>query len=129
MPPTGFLIGILIMILFAVIVSVLHAIVQKYNDSQPITSHCVRIGAKRKDGKFKWYGTSSVYVLEKQRKYYIAFEFDSTKKIKEFAVPEIDYDIFKEGDLCILNLQGTRYISLELREKSDSIKNDTSPTL
>jgi len=122
MPPTIFLIGILVMILFAVIVTVWNYIEQKYNDSQPITSHCVRVGVKRKDGKFRKVGTRSYYTPEKYRKHYIAFEFDSTKKIKEFAVPEIDYNIFKEGDRCVLNLQGFRYISLELREKSDSLK-------
>ena len=124
MPPIAFLSVVLIIIIIVVVRLFLQYREELYNDSQPITSHHMRVVSKRKDSKFKRSGTTSYYVPEKDRKHYIKFEFESTKKIKEikeFIVLESDYDKFNEGNSCVVNLQGTRYISLEQQEESDPI--------
>jgi len=103
------------MILIAVIRVILYNKEQSYNDFQPITPSCARIISKRKDGEYRRSGARFVYIPEKQRRNYIKFEFASTKQIKEFCVPDNDYEKFFEEDIGTLNLQGTRYISFELQ--------------
>lgn len=104
MPIISFLIfAIIIFIIIAFIVSALRT--KAKNDAAPRLKSQAKVVARRTD----------VHGMSKGRThtdYYITFEFEQGSR-QEFQVDDYNYGILIEGDVGILEHQGSRYLGFE----------------
>jgi len=115
--PTFFLIGILSILGIILVGTIVRVVQSTYNKKSPIITYKAQIVNVRENSRFVRNGHNFSLLNWECR---ITFEFQSNRKRKMILVPLRELENMTKGNLGILTLQGTRFVSFE-RQK------DTAP--